>query len=62
MLEFQRLEKLFFGGIRGRVYTEQVSRLHTEFLQLCKDMRDQEYNPLDLTSQVLLLHGFIFLA
>ncbi|XP_077065347.1 dynein axonemal heavy chain 11 [Siphateles boraxobius] len=50
-LEFQRLEKLFFGGIRGRVYTEQVSHLHTEFLQLCKDMRDQEYNPLDLTSQ-----------
>ncbi|XP_051721899.1 dynein axonemal heavy chain 11 [Ctenopharyngodon idella] len=51
MLEFKRLEKLVFGGLRGRVYTEQVSRLHTEFLQLCKVIRDQEYNPLDLTSQ-----------
>lgn len=52
MLEFKRLEKLVFGGLRGRVYTEQVSRLHTEFLQLCKVIKDQEYNPLDLTSQV----------
>ncbi|KAI2655454.1 Dynein axonemal heavy chain 11 [Labeo rohita] len=51
MLEFQRLQKLVFGGLRGRVYTEQVSRLHAEFLQLCKAIRDQEYNPLDLTSQ-----------
>lgn len=56
MLEFQRLQKLVFGGLRGRVYTEQVSRLHAEFLQLCKAIRDQEYNPLDLTSQVWL-HG-----
>uniref|UniRef100_A0A672KMK0 Dynein heavy chain tail domain-containing protein n=1 Tax=Sinocyclocheilus grahami TaxID=75366 RepID=A0A672KMK0_SINGR len=37
MLEFQRLEKLVFGGLRGR------------FLQFCKNIRDQEYNPLDLT-------------
>lgn len=55
MLEFQRLEKLVFGGLRGRVYTEQVSKLHKEFLHLCKAIRDQEYNPLDLTSQVWLL-------
>ncbi|KAI7806173.1 dynein axonemal heavy chain 11 [Triplophysa rosa] len=51
VLEFQRLEKLVFGGLRGRVYTEQVSLLHSEFLQLCKVIRDHEYNPLDLTSQ-----------
>ncbi|XP_016337659.1 dynein heavy chain 11, axonemal [Sinocyclocheilus anshuiensis] len=50
MLEFQRLEKLVFGGHRGRVYTEQVSRIYAEFLQLCKAIKDQEYNPLDLTS------------
>nr|XP_055065627.1 dynein axonemal heavy chain 11 isoform X2 [Misgurnus anguillicaudatus] len=50
-LEFQRLEKLMFGGLRGRVYTEQVSLLHSEFLQLCKVIRDCEYNPLDFTSQ-----------
>ncbi|KAL1259213.1 hypothetical protein QQF64_009790, partial [Cirrhinus molitorella] len=51
ILEFQRLEKLVFGSLRGRVYTEQVSRLHAEFLLLCKAIRDQKYNPLDLTSQ-----------
>ncbi|XP_051576917.1 dynein axonemal heavy chain 11 [Myxocyprinus asiaticus] len=51
MLEFQRLEKLVFGGLRGRVYTEQVSLLHSEFLKLCKVIRDRKYNPLDLTSQ-----------
>uniref|UniRef100_A0A673H3H1 Dynein heavy chain tail domain-containing protein n=1 Tax=Sinocyclocheilus rhinocerous TaxID=307959 RepID=A0A673H3H1_9TELE len=49
-LKFQRLEKLVFGGLRGRVYTEQVSRIYAEFLQLCKAIKDQEYNPLDLTS------------
>ncbi|KAA0703060.1 Dynein beta chain, ciliary [Triplophysa tibetana] len=51
VLEFQRLEKVVFGGLRGRVYTEHVSLLHSEFLQLCKVIRDCEYNPIDLTSQ-----------
>uniref|UniRef100_A0AAY5EZT2 Dynein heavy chain tail domain-containing protein n=1 Tax=Electrophorus electricus TaxID=8005 RepID=A0AAY5EZT2_ELEEL len=40
MLELQNLEKLIFGGTKGRMYTEQVSLLHSEFQQLCKKIRD----------------------
>ncbi|XP_035386791.1 dynein heavy chain 11, axonemal isoform X1 [Electrophorus electricus] len=51
MLELQNLEKLIFGGTKGRMYTEQVSLLHSEFQQLCKKIRDAQHNPLDLMSK-----------
>lgn len=52
MVKLQKLEKVIFGGIKGRMYTEQVFLLHSEFQQLCKGIRDSEYDPLDLTSKV----------
>uniref|UniRef100_A0AAR2JLJ5 AAA+ ATPase domain-containing protein n=1 Tax=Pygocentrus nattereri TaxID=42514 RepID=A0AAR2JLJ5_PYGNA len=51
MLELQKLEKLIFGGVKGRMFTEQVSLLLSEFQQLCKGITDKDYDPLDLTSQ-----------
>ncbi|XP_053483492.1 dynein axonemal heavy chain 11 isoform X4 [Ictalurus furcatus] len=51
MVKLQKLEKVIFGGIKGRMYTEQVFLLHSEFQQLCKGIRDSEYDPLDLTSK-----------
>ncbi|XP_030637015.1 dynein heavy chain 11, axonemal [Chanos chanos] len=50
-LEFQKLEKVIFGGQRGKLYSEQVSLLLAEFLELLKAFREGEYNPLDLTCQ-----------
>ncbi|KAL6489651.1 hypothetical protein MHYP_G00033920 [Metynnis hypsauchen] len=54
MLELQKLEKLIFGGVKGRTFTEQVSLLLSEFQQLCKGITDKDYDPLDLTSQAVL--------
>ncbi|KAG5856708.1 hypothetical protein ANANG_G00010770 [Anguilla anguilla] len=51
MLEFHRLEKLEFGGIKGKVYSEQVSSMYEEFMELCKMFKCSEYNPLDYNSQ-----------
>uniref|UniRef100_A0A3Q2QPT1 Dynein heavy chain tail domain-containing protein n=1 Tax=Fundulus heteroclitus TaxID=8078 RepID=A0A3Q2QPT1_FUNHE len=31
VLEFQRMEKLEFGGGKGRLYSEQVAKIHSEF-------------------------------
>ncbi|KAK3551295.1 hypothetical protein QTP70_013939, partial [Hemibagrus guttatus] len=51
MVKLQKLEKVIFGGIKGRMYTEQVFLLLSEFQQLCKGIMDSEYDPLDLTSK-----------
>uniref|UniRef100_A0AAR2IKN0 AAA+ ATPase domain-containing protein n=1 Tax=Pygocentrus nattereri TaxID=42514 RepID=A0AAR2IKN0_PYGNA len=51
LLALQKLEKLIFGGVKGRMFTEQVSLLLSEFQQLCKGITDKDYDPLDLTSQ-----------
>lgn len=53
MVKLQKLEKVVFGGIKGRMYTEQVFLLHSEFQRLCKGITGSEYDPLDLTSKVL---------
>lgn len=52
MVKFQKLEKVILGGIKGRMYTEQVFLLHSEFQQSCKKILEKEYDPLDLTSKV----------
>lgn len=52
MVKFQKLEKVIFGGIKGRMYTEQVFLLHSEFQQICKEILKREYDPLDLTCKV----------
>ncbi|KAJ8288109.1 hypothetical protein COCON_G00007680 [Conger conger] len=51
MHEFQRLEKLEFGGTKGKVYSEQVSSMYKEFMELCNMFKCSEYNPLDYSRQ-----------
>uniref|UniRef100_A0A8B9HNA4 Dynein, axonemal, heavy chain 11 n=1 Tax=Astyanax mexicanus TaxID=7994 RepID=A0A8B9HNA4_ASTMX len=51
LLELQKLEKLVFGGLKGKMYTEQVSLLLSEFQQLCRSIAERQYDPLDLDSQ-----------
>ncbi|XP_041102237.1 dynein heavy chain 11, axonemal-like [Polyodon spathula] len=51
ILEFQKLEKLEFGGIKGKVLSEQVSMMNDEFLECCKVFKDSNYDPLDYNSQ-----------
>ncbi|XP_078394996.1 dynein axonemal heavy chain 11-like [Cetorhinus maximus] len=47
MLEFQKLEKLEFGGMKGKMLSEQISKMNSEFLESCKTFRESTYNPLD---------------
>ncbi|KAI5106110.1 dynein heavy chain 11, axonemal, partial [Silurus meridionalis] len=51
IIKLQKLEKVIFGGIKGRMYTEQVFLLYSEFQQLCKGIMDSNHNPLDLASK-----------
>lgn len=59
MLEFQMMEKLELGGIRGRFYGEQVAKIHNEFTNHCQALKYSKYNPLDLTSQVKKVYLFL---
>ncbi|KAM6104169.1 LOW QUALITY PROTEIN: dynein axonemal heavy chain 11 [Theristicus caerulescens] len=47
MLEFQKLEKLEFGGIKGKILSEQVCRMNEEFLESCEVFRKRTYDPSD---------------
>ncbi|XP_051791984.1 LOW QUALITY PROTEIN: dynein axonemal heavy chain 11 [Erpetoichthys calabaricus] len=51
ILEFQKLEKLEFGGIKGRNLSEQVQLINNEFMDCCKIFRDHIYDPLDYNCQ-----------
>ncbi|MGH0148390.1 UNVERIFIED_CONTAM: hypothetical protein FKN15_039512 [Acipenser sinensis] len=57
ILEFQKLEKLEFGGIKGKVLSEQVSMMNDEFLECCKVFKDSSYDPLDYNSQLVAVFG-----
>ncbi|XP_030057583.1 dynein axonemal heavy chain 11 [Microcaecilia unicolor] len=50
IMEFQRLEKLEFGGDRGKALNEKVSHLNEEFIGSCKVFQESTYNPLDFNS------------
>ncbi|XP_056142990.1 dynein axonemal heavy chain 11 [Lampris incognitus] len=51
MLDFQRLQKLEFGGFRGKIYSEQAAQMCREFHDLCRVIKHSQYNPLDDNSQ-----------
>uniref|UniRef100_A0A8C3PC88 Dynein axonemal heavy chain 11 n=1 Tax=Chrysemys picta bellii TaxID=8478 RepID=A0A8C3PC88_CHRPI len=40
MLEFQKLEKLEFGGVKGKTLSEQIHRMNEEFIESCKEFED----------------------
>lgn len=58
MVDFQRMEKLEFGGLKGKVYTEHAAQMYKEFRNHCQALKHSENSPLDLHSQVKL---FLFL-
>uniref|UniRef100_UPI00398EA260 dynein axonemal heavy chain 11-like isoform X1 n=2 Tax=Pristiophorus japonicus TaxID=55135 RepID=UPI00398EA260 len=50
MLEFQKLEKLEFGGMKGKMLSEQISKMNNEFLDCCNVFKESNYDPLDYKS------------
>ncbi|KAM9308794.1 LOW QUALITY PROTEIN: dynein axonemal heavy chain 11 [Gastrophryne carolinensis] len=47
ILEFQKLEKLEFGGIKGNTLTEQAVHLQEDFDELCKMFKEGTHDPTD---------------
>ncbi|KAM4581026.1 dynein axonemal heavy chain 11 [Odontesthes bonariensis] len=51
MLDFQRMEKLEFGGIKGGLYSNFVAKMHKEFTDHCQVLKYSKNSPLDFSSQ-----------
>uniref|UniRef100_A0A3Q3ETL8 Dynein axonemal heavy chain 11 n=1 Tax=Labrus bergylta TaxID=56723 RepID=A0A3Q3ETL8_9LABR len=49
MLDFQRMEKLEFGGLKGKLYSEHAAQMYREFAEHCKVLQHSENSPFDLT-------------
>lgn len=52
MLDFQRMEKLEFAGLNGKIYSEHAAQMYREFSNHCQVLMHSENNPLDFNSQV----------
>uniref|UniRef100_A0A8D3CJW0 Dynein axonemal heavy chain 11 n=1 Tax=Scophthalmus maximus TaxID=52904 RepID=A0A8D3CJW0_SCOMX len=52
MLDFQRMEKLEFGGVQGKLYSEHAAQMYKDFSNHCQMLKHSENSPLDLNSQV----------
>ncbi|XP_042345657.1 dynein axonemal heavy chain 11 [Plectropomus leopardus] len=51
MLDFQRMEKLEFGGLNGKLYSEHAAQMYREFTYHCQALKHSENSPLDFNSQ-----------
>ncbi|XP_019220092.2 LOW QUALITY PROTEIN: dynein heavy chain 11, axonemal [Oreochromis niloticus] len=51
MLHYKRIEKLEFGGTKGKLYSEHAAKMHKEFSDLCQALIHSKNCPLDLNSQ-----------
>lgn len=52
MLDIQRMEKLEFGGLKGKLYSEQAAQMYSEFINHCQALQHSDNNPLDIDTQV----------
>ncbi|KAM7420609.1 hypothetical protein PAMA_015032 [Pampus argenteus] len=51
MLDYQRMEKLEFGGLKGKLYSEHAAQMYREFCNHCHVMKHSENSPLDCNSE-----------
>ncbi|XP_054638441.1 dynein axonemal heavy chain 11 isoform X2 [Dunckerocampus dactyliophorus] len=51
MLEYKRMEKMEFGGPKGKFYSEHAAQLYTEFLHHCQLLIHSDHCPLDCDSE-----------
>ncbi|EHB17858.1 Dynein heavy chain 11, axonemal [Heterocephalus glaber] len=45
MLEFEKLERLEFGGTKGAILNEQIHEMSEEFMDLCNIFKQSTYDP-----------------
>ena len=55
-----KLEKVEFGGVKGRVLSQLVVNIFMEFQELFKVFADSSYNPLDPEDKVGILFSTFF--
>lgn len=51
-LEFLKLEKIQFGGSKGKCLVEMVAQIYAEFTELIKIFTSSSYDPMVLTAKV----------
>ena len=52
MIEFLRLEKIEFGGVKGHVLSDLVVRMFEEFTELSNTFQSRSDDPLDINNSV----------
>lgn len=52
MLDVQRMEKLEFGGLKGKLYSEQAAHMYSEFMSHCQALQHSGSDLLDIDAQV----------
>lgn len=50
------MEKLEFGGLKGKLYSEQAAQMYSEFINHCQALQHSDSNPLDIDTQVKHFH------
>ena len=49
----EKLEKLEFGGVRGKSLGEQVVTIHQEFVNCWKIFKESTYDSFDVRNEVI---------
>ena len=52
VIEFLKLEKVEFGGLRGRGLSEKVQEMFTDFSDMVNQLSTKSYDPLDPFNKV----------
>lgn len=50
ILEFEKLDRLEFGGSRGAILNEQIREMSEEFTELCRVFKQSTYDPSDCSN------------
>lgn len=60
IMEFEKLERLEFGGTKGAILNGQIHEMTEEFMELCKIFQQSTYDPSDYNNMVILSLAFLF--
>ena len=56
----EKLEKLEFGGVRGKSLSDQTVAIHQEFTSCWKIFKESSYDSFDVKNQVSTFHKINF--
>lgn len=54
ILEFEKLERLEFGGSKGAILNGQIQEMSEQFMELCQVFKQSTYDPSDYNNMVIL--------